>query len=271
MSSAAGIWPVQKLSPAEVVFPHHNVDTTAPGLPVKAAHKIYQGVMVAYDPAASEARYADPAQAATARVIGVNTGDTVDNLTGAKGDLKINPEAGIFRLANDGDLTAAHLFKPVRVIDDHTVGVPAGTGADRLAGILVGLEGSGYAFVLITPQIASILAVRSRRVIVDADGATLDAGDSGALISNAGASGAAVFALPAALVGMEFIFLVEAAQELRIDPNGSETVALPATGVQQAAGKYITADAIGERIHLICVTAGTWDAISHAGTWTVEA
>lgn len=154
MASAAGIWPIQKLSPAEVIFPHHNVDTSAPGLPVKAAHKIYQGVMVAYDPANSEARYADPAQAATAIVIGVNTGDTVDNTTGAKGDLKINPEAGIFRLANDGNLTAAHLFKRVRVIDDHTVGVPAGTDADRFAGILIGLEGTGYVWVLIAPNVA---------------------------------------------------------------------------------------------------------------------
>lgn len=154
MSSAAGIWPVQKLAPSEATFPHHNVDTTAPGLPVKADHKIYQGVMVAYDPAASEARYADPAQAVTAVVVGVNTGDTVDNTDGAKGDLKISPEAGVFRLANDGNLTAAHLFKRVRVVDDHTVGVPARTDADRFAGILIGLEGTGYVWVLITPTIA---------------------------------------------------------------------------------------------------------------------
>lgn len=155
MASAAGIWPVQKLAPAQAVFPHHNVDTTAPGLPVKAANKIFQGVMVAYDPANSQAQYADPAMPATAKVVGVNTGDTVDNTTGAKGALKISPEAGIFRLANDGNLTAAHLFKPVNVIDDHTVGPMAGDDSDRPAGLLIGLEGSGYVWVLIAPEIAA--------------------------------------------------------------------------------------------------------------------
>jgi hypothetical protein len=272
MSSAAGIWPVQKLSPAEAVYPHHNVDTAAPGLPVKAAHKIYQGVMVAYDPLLSQAQYADPAMPAEARVIGVNTGDTVDNLLGAKGDLKVSPEVGVFRLANDGNVTAASLYRPVRVIDDHTVGVPAGTGADRIAGILVGLEGTGYCWVLISPaaNVAFQPLSRARRVIVDADGATLTAGDSGAVISNAGASGAAVFALPAATVGLEFYFLLEAAQELRIDPNGTETIALPSTGAQGAAGKYLSADAVREHVHLICLTAGTWDVLDYSGTWTAE-
>jgi hypothetical protein len=70
---------------------------------------------------------------------------------------------------------------------------------------------------------------------------------------------------------MEFIFLVEVAQELRIDPNTTQTIAVPSTGVQSAAGKYITADAIGERVHIACVSAGTWDVISHNGTWTAEA
>lgn len=154
MSSAAGTWPFQKLASGEAFFPHHNVDTSAPGLPVKATNKIFQGVMVAYDPANSQAQYADPAMPATAIVIGVNTGDTVDNTNGAKGDLKINPEAGVFSLANDGNLTAAHLFKRVVVVDDHTVGVPAGTDADRFAGILIGLEGSGYVWVLIAPTVA---------------------------------------------------------------------------------------------------------------------
>jgi hypothetical protein len=273
MASAAGTWPFQKLAAAQAVFPQHNVQTSTPGLPVKAANKIFQGVLVAYDPANSQAEYADPAMPATSRVIGVNTGDTVDNTNGAKGDLKVSPEAGIFRLANDGNVTAAHLYAPVRVIDDHTVGVPAGTGADRTAGIAIGLEGTGYVWVLVSPEINVAMAPmnQKRRVIVDADGATLTAGDTGAIISNAGASGAAVFALPAATPGLEFYFLLEAAQELRIDPSGTETIALPSSGVQGAAGKYLSADAVREHVHLICLTAGTWDVLDYSGTWTAEA
>lgn len=90
-------------------------------------------------------------------------------------------------------------------------------------------------------------------------------------VSNAGASGAATFTLPAAVVGMRVTANVEAAQELRLDPNGTETIALPSSGVQGAAGKYLTADAVGERVQLVCFTAGTWDVIDYSGTWTAEA
>lgn len=93
--------------------------------------------------------------------------------------------------------------------------------------------------------------------------------DNGKTFTNEGASAARTFALPAATVGQWYRFVVKAAQELRLDPNGSETISLP-TGVQQAAGKYITADAIGERISIECVKAGEWETSEAVGTWTAE-
>jgi hypothetical protein len=93
--------------------------------------------------------------------------------------------------------------------------------------------------------------------------------DNGKYFTNEGASGAITFALPAATVGQRYDFVVMAAQELRIDPNGTETISLP-TGVQQAAGKYIGADAPGEYIQLVCVKAGQWNAVGGVGTWTAE-
>lgn len=94
--------------------------------------------------------------------------------------------------------------------------------------------------------------------------------DNGKVFTNEGASGAIVMALPAATAGQWFRFVVKAAQEIRLDPNGTETISLP-TGVQQAAGKYISADAVGERISIECVTAGKWETSEAVGTWTAEA
>lgn len=119
--------------------------------------------------------------------------------------------------------------------------------------------------VLLTPYFSG------PQVVVDADGAMLTAAQSGAVISNLGAVAAAAFVLPAAVPGLNFTFIVEAAQELRIDPNGTETIALPSTGVQAAAGKYIGADALGEKAKIHCLTAGTWSVESYSGTWTAQA
>jgi hypothetical protein len=91
--------------------------------------------------------------------------------------------------------------------------------------------------------------------------------DNGKLFTNEGAAGAITFSLPAATVGQRYDFYVMAAQELRIDPNGTQTIALD-TGVQQAAGAYITANAVGEHIAVICVKTGQWETRDARGTWT---
>ena len=99
---------------------------------------------------------------------------------------------------------------------------------------------------------------------------TLLAAESGSTHTNLGEDGAMTLLLPAATVGMHFFFAVMVAQELRIDPNGTETIALPSTAAQGAAGKYLTANAIGEFAHLVCETAGTWVVPEWSGTWGAE-
>jgi hypothetical protein len=94
--------------------------------------------------------------------------------------------------------------------------------------------------------------------------------ENGTGFSTVGAGGAVVFALPAATVGLHYYFRVGAAQELRIDPNGVETISLPSDGIPGAAGKYLTANAIGETVHLVCAVAGTWSVFGFTGTWTAE-
>jgi hypothetical protein len=97
---------------------------------------------------------------------------------------------------------------------------------------------------------------------------SVTANDSGSGFTNAGATGPVVFALPPAVVGLNYYFRVSAVQELRIDPNGTETISLPSTGVPSAAGAYIVADAIGETVRIVCAVAGSWSVFGFTGTWT---
>ena len=109
-----------------------------------------------------------------------------------------------------------------------------------------------------------------RRKSVSVDGGNINAAMAGAVVDNTPSGSAAVFNLPAALPGMEFYFYVLSAFALRINPIGTETIGLPSSGVQQAAGKYIEADAVGEYVHIVCVKAGQWETLDYRGTWTVE-
>ena len=131
--------------------------------------------------------------------------------------------------------------------------------------------GSATASKVVTLDANSAVSGIRRKVLVDADGAAgIDAAYSGYIITNEGATGAATFVLSAAAVGVELTFMVMTAQELRIDPNGTQTIALPSTGAQGGAGKYLTADAVGEWVKLVCVKTGQWQVEGYFGTWAHE-
>lgn len=114
-------------------------------------------------------------------------------------------------------------------------------------------------------QVPEVVVVTSARSL------THDQATRWSIVHNNGATAAVTVSLPSAVVGMRVTALIKANQELRLDPSGTQTIALPATGVQQAAGKYITADALGESVALVCIVPGTWDVVGVTdGTWTVE-
>lgn len=99
---------------------------------------------------------------------------------------------------------------------------------------------------------------------------TLAWAESGSIHSNLGAGGTIVLSLPGgATAGMRFTFVVMVAQELRINPRDDGAIYIG--GSKQTDGKYITANAIGETITLVCVGSEDWVPISIDGTWTVEA
>lgn len=144
------------------------------------------------------------------------------------------------------------------------------TAGSYLVGVaLTAASGDGVEFEVATcaPQLVTV------PVTVSTSGGAVSALQAlqNVHLSNAGASGTGTFTLPAAVQGMRLTAVVEAAFELRLDPNGTETIALPSSGVQGAAGKYLVADAVGEKVQLACITTGTWDVIGYSGTWTAEA
>lgn len=100
---------------------------------------------------------------------------------------------------------------------------------------------------------------------------TLTTAENGTAHTNTGAAGTVVLTLPPATVGLRFTFGVGAAQALRINPDGNETISLPSSGVPGAAGKYLGADAVGETVDLVCLVAGNWAVMGYTGTWTAEA
>lgn len=105
-------------------------------------------------------------------------------------------------------------------------------------------------------------------IVQTAAARTLLAGENGSCFSTKGAAGAVTFTLPVAVVGLRYSFYVGAVQECRVDPNGTEIMQLPSTGANQAAGAYLTANAIGETLEIACFEAGVWSVVASVGTWT---
>jgi len=96
---------------------------------------------------------------------------------------------------------------------------------------------------------------------------TLTESESGGVHTNLGATATVTLTLPAsATAGTVFYFAVQAAQELRIDP-GSATIR---DDSGQTAGKYKSADAIGDSLYIVADENGDWVTIAKNGTWTEQ-
>jgi hypothetical protein len=96
---------------------------------------------------------------------------------------------------------------------------------------------------------------------------TLTEDESGSVHTNLGGTATVTLTLPSsAPAGTIFYFAVQAAQELRIDP-GSATIR---DDSGQTAGKYKSADAIGESLCLAADANGDWATIAKNGSWTEE-
>lgn len=87
----------------------------------------------------------------------------------------------------------------------------------------------------------------------------------GRRINNTGAGSQSTIALIAGhanRIGWRLAFDVTAAQELRIDPNGTEIIR------GGTAGQYMTSTTIGDSVTIEMDTATTWKIVERFGTWT---
>ena len=86
--------------------------------------------------------------------------------------------------------------------------------------------------------------------------------------SNLGSDGADAWTLPTAAAGYEYIFVVMAAQEMRITPAAGDKI--NHAGTLGDAAEYYYADAVGEILHIIAVDETNWVVISQTGTWAEQ-
>lgn len=85
------------------------------------------------------------------------------------------------------------------------------------------------------------------------------------LITNTGATGATVMTLPAAIKGMSCSFVLTVAQDMDINPSGSERVLV----VTNANGDALSSDAtIGSTLTLWSPADGQWLVVGSTGVWT---
>ncbi len=126
------------------------------------------------------------------------------------------------------------------------VGAVAGNGASALTGMLVSVDN-------------------------DADGKAggdITVAMSGSTFTNALAGGAAAWVLPPAAAGLEYTFVVMAAQELRITPAAGDQINVG--GSAGAAAEYFYSSTVGHSITLTAVDGTNWIAKSYTGTWAQQ-
>jgi len=96
---------------------------------------------------------------------------------------------------------------------------------------------------------------------------TLIASESGKICTNEGAAGAVAITLPTATAGLNFTFMIDAAQTFTITAAASDEIRFGTT--TSAAAGTCADNAIGNSIELVAVNADTWQVKSSVASWTV--
>ena len=146
------------------------------------------------------------------------------------------------------------------------------TGTAGLRKIKDVLEGASDRYA-ICDGLTEIGTLSDRKEVV-AKTATGNVGDTGTtngdeyevadnIVTNEGAGAGIVLTLPAATAGMCVTFVVVTAQNLDINPNGTNRI----LGLTDANGDAIRSATIGDTMRLCAVNGTQWASIGSRGTW----
>lgn len=110
---------------------------------VKAAAVIYNGALVAIT---SGVGFAIPAADTASLVVMGVAASKGDNTAGADGTVVIDVETGVFKF-DASSVTVANVGQNATMVDDHTVGVAAGTTNDIVVGKILEIDADGGVWV----------------------------------------------------------------------------------------------------------------------------
>lgn len=107
--------------------------------PVAAAKKCLAGGLLVFNATG----YLEPATTATTKKGAGRCKATVDNTSGSNGDQTVEYERGVFRFANNGDVTRAHINGLAYAVDDETVAPDNGTNTRSAVGTIRDVDALG--------------------------------------------------------------------------------------------------------------------------------
>jgi len=188
----------------------------------------------------------------------IGDGDDIDH------SIKIDSDTNYFTMNWDEDNAELELTSE----GDETLVIDLDHTTDQY----IGIDGSGSGATHIDFAAMNLVTTGSisgaLNVIADSDGHTLTTAQGyGFFYINTGASGGTTVTLPDAVVGMNGCVVLDTADDVNIQPNGSERILVDT----DTNGDYISSDmTIGSYYCVVAVSATQWMPMGQAGTWTEE-
>lgn len=143
------------------------------------------------------------------------------------------------------------------------VRVSAGSFTQRSVAAGTGIAVTNGDGVSVNPTVA-----RETSIVPHTSNVTMQAVAIHKVHTNEGATAKIELTLPTAAAGLDYEFVVQDADGLKIIAGADDTIRV-AAGETPAAG-YIECTTIGNTVRLVAINATEWIAISYVGTWTVS-